>query len=118
MKKLSEHFFREEFECPCHCGFNTVDTELLEILETVRKHFNAAVTINSGCRCKSHNAHVGGSANSQHRRGRAADITVDGVSATLVQSYLQGRYREEYGIGCYANFTHVDSRDEKARWHG
>ena len=112
----SKYFEREEFACKCGCNFNTVDTELLVVLEGIREYFRAAVTVNSGCRCVAYNKYVGGSEDSQHTKGRAADIVVKHVHPLDVHAYLQGKYPEHYGIGKYDSFTHIDTRDYKARW--
>lgn len=113
----SPYFRRVEFACSCGCGFDTVDTETLAVLEDVRTHFNAPVIVTSGCRCPAYNARVGGAANSQHTLGRAADIQVRGVAPARVQEYLLKHYPGRYGIGRYVTFTHVDTRtDGPARW--
>ena len=116
MGKLSKHFDRKEFACKDKCGFNTVDAELIAILEDLREKFQRPVRVNSACRCKKDNARVGGAKNSQHLTGKAADITVDDISPMGVYSYLTGKYPERFGIGRYKTFTHVDSRSNKARW--
>lgn len=116
MSKLSKHFSRKEFACKDGCGFDTVDAELITILEDLRVKFNRPVRINSSCRCAKDNARVGGAKNSQHLTGKAADITVDDISPMGVYSYLVGKYPERFGIGRYKTFTHVDSRSNKARW--
>jgi uncharacterized protein YcbK (DUF882 family) len=119
MGDISKHFSREEFACKCGCGFNTVDIELLDVLVEIRTHFDDAVTINSACRCRKHNGSVGGGANSQHIYGRAADITVEGVSPDTVQTYLKNLLPGQFGIGTYDTFTHIDSRSGvPARWRG
>lgn len=118
MIKVSNSFLRNEFQCQCGCGFDTVDVELIKIVQGVRDQFGLPVTITSGCRCPSHNASVGGAQSSQHVLGRAADIQVAGVAPQDVQAYLHGRYPDSYGIGSYPTFTHVDSRGSKARWQG
>lgn len=111
---ISEHFARSEFACKCHCGFNTVDAQLLEYLEKIRTHFNAPVTVNSGCRCPGYNKGIGGAKKSQHMFGRAADITVAGVAPVHVADYAESIGVP--GVGRYKNFTHIDSRDVTARW--
>lgn len=111
---ISEHFSREEFACKCGCGFDTVDCELLEILEAVRGHFGKPVIISSACRCESHNQNEGGATNSQHLYGRAADITVQSVSPAEVHAYLDNFATP--GLGKYNAFTHVDSRSGRGRW--
>jgi len=69
--KLSKHFYRDEFACQCGCGFDTVDHELVKILEDVRKTFNAPVHISSGCRCEKHNADARSRSRYLCRRGFA-----------------------------------------------
>ena len=116
MMKLNRYFDREEFECSCKCGFNTVDAELLSVLTSVRTYFNQPVHINSATRCFKHNAEVGGKPTSQHLIGRAADITVSNVSNEEVQAYLLRMNGDRFGIGCYDTFTHIDTLSSKARW--
>ena len=116
--KLSPHFSRSEFACNCGCGFNSVDTELLTILEIVRQHFDAPIKITNGCRCPARNKEVGGSKSSQHLVGRAADIQVEEVEPFEVQEYIDNMWPDQYGLGRYAVFTHIDSRSTKARWQG
>jgi uncharacterized protein YcbK (DUF882 family) len=120
MGDLSENFSREEFACKCNCGMDTVDVELVAVLEHLRSAFigDTAITINSGCRCRGHNADINGSANSQHVKSRAADITVEGVDPDVVQDVFDGLFPDQYGMGSYDTFTHVDSRAGKARWTG
>ena len=114
--KLSEHFNRSEFACKCGCGFDTVDAELIEVLEEIRGIYQRPVVINSGSRCYEYNKSVGGGKNSQHLLGRAADIDISGTSPLDVQSYIDGVYPDSYGLGRYSNFTHIDTRNKKARW--
>ena len=117
MGDLSKHFSRAEFACKCGCGFDTVDAVLLGYLESIRTYFGAPITINSGCRCSTYNAKIGGESKSLHMAGRAADITVLGTPPADV-----ARYAELIGcggIGKYDTFTHVDSRTKgPARWAG
>jgi uncharacterized protein YcbK (DUF882 family) len=90
--------------------------ELLQILEDVREHFDSSVKITSGCRCAEHNKRVGGAPDSEHTRGIAADIVVDGVPAWEVHAYLSMKYPGRYGIGKYQGWTHIDVRLRAARW--
>ena len=115
---LSLNFSRGEFACGCGCGFATVDTELLKVLEVVRKRFNSPVTINSGCRCEYHNLKVGGSYGSKHKQGIAADMVVKGIEPEIVYEFLDSHQPNRYGVGCYKSFTHIDIRGKKARWKG
>lgn len=117
MGDLSTHFSRAEFACKCGCGFNTVDAELLVILEALRGHFDEMVKITSGCRCADHNRRVGGRPKSKHLIGRAADVQVDNVSPSRVADYFSDTWPDLYGVGRYPTFTHFDSRDGYA-WRG
>jgi uncharacterized protein YcbK (DUF882 family) len=113
---LTSHFVRSEFTCKCGCGFDTVDIGLLAVLESIRTHFDAPVSIRSGCRCEAHNRAERGKNRSQHLIGRAADFLVSGVPADEVQDFIEAAYPDRLGMGRYALFTHVDSRADKARW--
>lgn len=116
MTQLTENFSRVEFACKCGCGYDTVDYALLRLLEVIRNHFNASVSITSGCRCAEHNRAVGGSDNSQHKKGRAADITVSGVSPSKVADFASTL---GLSVGRYNTFTHVDTRSGPAKgWSG
>ena len=113
---ITENFSRDEFAFKCGCGFDAVDIELVNVLEIVRKRFNKPVKINSACRCAKHNKKVGGSENSKHRLGIAADIVVSDTKPSDVYSFLCGYAPNKYGIGSYETFTHIDVRQDKARW--
>ncbi len=119
MDNLSENFQRSEFKCKCNnCNFNTVDVELIRLLETVRARFGKPVTITSAARCASHNKAVGGSDTSQHLLGKAADIVVKDTPPSEVFEFVTAHMPNKGGFGAYNDFTHVDVRDEKSRWVG
>ena len=121
---ISEHFSRSEFDCKCGCGQNTVDAELITVLEDVRNHFGVPVIVASGNRCLAYNEMVQSvdpdyipfSSNSQHMYSKAADIIVQGITAIEVYKYLANKYVGKYGIGSYLTFTHIDVRVDAARW--
>lgn len=115
--QVSEHFKIREFaQKDGRCDKILIDSELVEVLEDVRTHFNKPVIITSGYRTPEYNAKVGGAKNSQHTKGTAADIRIKEVPADKVQQYLKHKYKNKYGIGSYWTFTHIDTRKEKARW--
>jgi uncharacterized protein YcbK (DUF882 family) len=120
MGDISPYFDRSEFACHCGCGFDTVDADTLYALELIREHFDAPMTINSGCRCPSHNDAIGGSTGSYHMQARAADIVVEGVSPDEVADFAeQGPLKDRGGVGRYDTFTHCDTRTNgPARWTG
>lgn len=85
---LSEHFKVREFYCRDGSDPIFVDTELVEILEKIRTHFNKPVTITSAFRTASWNAKQKNAAKySQHLYGKAADIQVQGISVEQVYAY-------------------------------
>jgi hypothetical protein len=57
------------------------------IFEPVREHFGVPIRISSGYRSKELNAKIGGSATSQHCKGQAVDIDMDGTSLTNKQVF-------------------------------
>ena len=120
MGDLSLHFNRAEFACRCGCGFGTrvgdVSQALVRVLEQIRMQFDAPVAVVSGCRCSKHNRSVGGAIASQHVRGTAADIKVQGVSPKSVADWLSAAYPRTYGIGRYRTWTHIDVRLSPSRW--
>lgn len=111
----TKHFKDSEFACKC-CGWVNPNSELKAVLELVRCKFDSPVIVNSACRCESHNAKVGGANNSRHKLGVAADIVVKGVPPKVVYGYLNSTFPNQYGIGKYDTFTHIDVRSKKARW--
>ena len=115
MGDISDNFNRSEFLCKCGvCGFDTVDALLLESLEAIRSHFGQPIQVSSGCRCPNYNKTVGGSQNSQHKKGRASDVQVQGTVPSDVADYAEAL---GLSVGRYSNFTHVDTRSgPPARW--
>lgn len=117
MTKLSDNFSRKEFKCNCgKCDYDTVDAELVVVLQSLREAYQAPIKITSGNRCVDYNRKVGGSDKSYHIRGRAADIQVSGISSDEVYQYLNWKYPDQYGLGAYDDFVHIDTRSKKARW--
>jgi uncharacterized protein YcbK (DUF882 family) len=117
--QISKHFKVKEFaQKDFRCDKVIVDTELIDVLEDIRTHFNKPVIVTSGYRTPEYNAKIGGVKNSQHTKGTAADIKVSSIPARKVQKYLKSKYPDKYGIGSYLTFTHIDVRAKKARWRG
>jgi len=67
---------------------NTPDESVIEslkllcenVLQPVRDHFGKSVTVNSGFRSPETNQATGGSKTSDHCKGQAADIEIEGIS--------------------------------------
>ena len=109
MAKLSKNFTSEEFACKCGCGFDTPDPELIRMLQTARDLYGKPITITSGCRCIKHNALSGGTPNSAHIQGKAADIaTPTGTDRYLIIKALIQAGFERLGINFNKKFIHVD----------
>jgi uncharacterized protein YcbK (DUF882 family) len=115
MGNLSEHFDREEFACQCGCGQDTVDYELVRVLEALRAN-TGPIFISSANRCVKHNMDVGGALNSFHVISKAADIIVKSNTPAEIYHHLDERYPDRYGIGLYSGWVHLDVRKKKARW--
>lgn len=116
-----KYFRPEEFACQCGCGAKNINHDLVIILEKIREHYGKPVRINSGVRCKTHNARVGGAANSQHldTYANAADIgTISGTTPRAMAAYVETLMPNTGGIGIYSWGIHVDVRKTKARWNG
>ena len=117
--QLSKNFKLDEFKCKCgKCDPILVDDVLVNWLQKIRDHFGKSVNVNSGYRCKAHNASpkVGGSSGSHHVKGMAADIRVEGITPQEV-----AKYAESIGIrriGLYDNFVHIGSDTKKRFWLG
>lgn len=111
---LSEHFKAKEFQCKDKSEYLLIATELIEMLEKIRSHFNTPVIINSGYRTPSWNSKVNGASNSYHCKGMAADIVVKRHSSEEVAKYAD-KIMKQGGVIRYTNFTHIDVREERYR---
>ena len=113
---LSANFKVAEFAC--HDGSDAVliDSALVALLQKIRDHFGKSVTINSAFRTPAWNAKNGGAPKSQHLLGKAADITIAGVTPLDVAQYAEFLQPTDGGIGLYQSFTHVDVRAARTRW--
>ena len=80
-----------------------------EVLDPLREAYGKPIRVNSGYRCPRLNNLVGGSPNSQHMRGEAADIQpVDGNEADLevLAQFLIANGKFDQLI-LYPTFIHV-----------
>ena len=116
--RLSEHFKVYEFRCKDNTNPIFVSPTLVRVLESIRKHFNKPVHINSAYRNPAYNAMIGGAKNSMHMYGMAADIHIDGVTPKQIADFAETLMPDSGGIGIYDNFCHIDVRYVKSRWNG
>lgn len=110
-----------EFKCRCSypdCQVTYLSSDLVKSLQDLRYRVGP-LTVLSGYRCQLHNRDAGGSDNSFHKLGLAADLAAKKIAplelrkeAEQVPMFANG------GIGTYKTFIHVDVRPFKARWSG
>lgn len=122
-QKITANFSTSEFACHGRgcCTQTKINEELPKILQKIRDHFNAPISVTSAYRCQTHNRNIGGATRSRHCAGDAADIVVKGVAPREVAKYAESI--GVLGIGLYetANdgyFVHVDTRNYKSFWYG
>lgn len=115
-KKLSANFKVKEFACKDGSDAVLVAPRLVMVLQTIRDHFGAAVTVSSAYRTPPYNEQVGGVTKSQHCYGTAADIAVKGQTPAAVAAYARKIMPDWGGVGIYSGFTHIDVREAKADW--
>ncbi len=117
--KLSDEWESTHFDCKClsqECTQTFVDESLVDGLDKLAIVY-PIIKINSAFRCKDHNAKVGGSPNSQHLFGKAADIQSPfgsgkdlAVSVEVIPVFKNG------GVGVAKHWIHVDTRGHRSRW--
>lgn len=107
--QLSADFKVSEFRCKDNSDKILIDVDFVKrMLQAIRDHFGAPVSINSGYRTENYNALIGGAKASYHMQGRAFDIVVEGHTPLEVAKYAQTLNIN--GIIQYDTFVHVDSR--------
>mgnify|MGYP003642468679 CR=1 FL=1 len=121
--KLTENFNLSEFECNCGCSMpDFVKKNVIELAENLQVLRDAVgkLDLTNAYRCKEHNADVGGAVNSQHVKGKAADLKSSTMSpseiAIAVDDLMKSEKFKLGGVGIYNTFTHVDIRGSRARW--
>ena len=122
---MNRHFKREEMarcfrengarcrECPLKqpadklpagCEEN-LEALVENVLEPARAAYGKPIYVNSGYRCTIHNATVGGASSSQHMRGEAADLRIDGKPEKLAKIIVaNGKWDQ---LILYPSFVHV-----------
>ena len=75
------------------------------VLEPLREAMKEPIKISSGFRCERLNRAVGGVSNSQHTKGQAADICIDG-------DLTKGRRWFDY-IKTHLQFDHLGARPQR-----
>lgn len=108
-----KYFNIDEFDSPDEPGSGQyMDDDFLEMLDRARDFAGVPFVINSGYRTKAHNTKVGGTKNSAHLDGFAADIR---CNASRERMYIVGALLEAgfNRIGIGNGFIHVDNDPTK-----
>lgn len=120
MGDLSKDFDAIEFRCPCNglaCDGGKMDAVFMTTLQNIRDICGFPFHINSGFRCKAHNAAIGGEPDSQHLLGRAADLAVTDSALRFVIMQTALRTPAIRGIGIAKTYLHLDDRSgNMAMW--
>lgn len=117
--QLTKNFKISEFECHDDSHEVMLEMKLVELLQKLRDRLGVPLTLESGYRNTNHNHAVGGSPNSRHMLGQAADVKCrtfnpkQVATAALLCGFT--------GIGTYMHnaqwFNHLDIRPVKSLWH-
>lgn len=120
---LSKHFKVKEFACKDGSDGILINTDLINILETLYIYLNdkykiKAINVNSGYRTPSHSVKVGGYSTDQHTKGNAADIWVKLSTGKTLEAKKVCLALEDVnhqgGVGYISKTaTHVDVRGKK-----
>lgn len=135
--KITEHFWRTEFDCKDGTPYPAIWIQerlvpLCVELEKIRAQacaivgFDTPLVITSGYRTPEHNARVHGKARSLHTRGHAADFYVPAMNPVglnalhkwIVHS-IEGRTLTQGGVGWYTKGLlriHYDTRGNYVAW--
>ena len=108
---MIQYFNQDEFKCKCGCGMDITD-ELKDKILQARIISDTQYVVNSGARCKEHNAKVGASPTSSHTKGLAVDIGYkDSLQMAKIVYGLSKAGFTRFGI--HHKFVHVDIDRDK-----
>ncbi|MCB9229799.1 MAG: DUF882 domain-containing protein [Deltaproteobacteria bacterium] len=115
MEMLTRNFSRDEMACPC-CGACDMTSEFMTRLQTFRDLLRVPVAIASGFRCEAHNREVGGSPESMHLTGQAADPV---IIPEQRHRMIELAYKLEFsGVGLGKSKFHLDTGPVRQRSWG
>lgn len=108
-KSVSTNFKVKEFKSRT-CPVVFIDGELIRVLQGLRAVLGCPINVNSGYRTETHNKAVGGSTNSAHLLGKAADISCGTIPAKKVAQIAYREYGKQIAIGLHEkeNYVHID----------
>ena len=117
--KLSEHFSLEEMSRSDYAVRNGINNEPSEavienmrqlcvnVLEPLREIVKKPIHINSGYRSPEVNTGIGGSKTSQHCEGKAADITVHGMTIDELFDIASKSMQYDQVIHEFGRWVHI-----------
>lgn len=119
-ERLSDNFTLEEFtrsETAERLGINNTPGEkelaalrvlVTRTLQPLREALGVTIHVNSGYRCPELNKAVGGVPTSQHQKGEAADLSIDGKASDILEALENNNIPFDQAI-LYRkqNFLHV-----------
>ena len=113
---LSKNFKVKEFRCQDGTDEILIDMALVRYLQQIRDWAGGSITVSSGYRTPSHNKKVGGSKNSKHMQGKAADIVCS--TKTPLELARKAQCLNIPGIewNPVKHYTHVDTRTGDDWW--
>lgn len=121
-KQLSPNFKVSEFACKGGEDAILIDDALVTALQAVRDHYGKPVKVGSAYRTSAYNTKIGGAKDSQHVKGTAADIRIDGVDLRDLARWIEtelnpgGLGLYDYVVGDKNGFIHIDTRPGCSRW--
>ena len=136
MKKLTENFMLSEFlyskwfdketQAKVIMLYNECKSiqhnvqKLANQLQTLRNEVDVPVIINIAYRPVFYELSKGRDGTSQHTKGKAADITAQGLKpkyvAAKIEQLISSGDMLQGGLGVYSTFVHYDIRKTRARW--
>lgn len=107
------YWTREEFRCKCggkYCdGFPAEpDQTLVELVDDLRADAGRPGHPSSGLRCETWNRIQGGVADSRHRKGKALDFYIEGLTGSQLLARAQADPRTRYAYIIDGQWVHVD----------
>jgi len=92
---------------------------IVRVAQSIRDKVGVPIKLNSAFRTYTHNKAVGGADGSKHPLGEALDFdTPEGMTTEQFLIEILLTIGNNYGIGLYESFVHVDDRGYSAFWRG
>lgn len=118
------YFSMAELACKCPCQQVKLDIRFAAALPMLRQEWGQPLTLNSVCRCPTHNNAVGGKINSYHLTANpaypvagtmAADIRWHDWAADKQRAFATLALARDWSVGLHQAFVHVDRRHDTGK---